>query len=86
MAGSPDLALRLRSRRLLYLARVVAYGPPTLIALIAEVAGEDVAKTIQLAVEYAPAPPFRSGTPEEAGEAITGMVNAMFAEQMAVND
>lgn len=56
------------------------------LALIAEVAGEDVAKTIQLAVEYAPAPPFRSGTPEEAGEAITGMVNAMFAEQMAVND
>jgi len=55
------------------------------LALIAEVAGEDVAKTIQLAVEYAPAPPYRSGTPEEAGEAITGMVNAMFAEQMAAN-
>lgn len=56
------------------------------LALVAEVDGEAVAKTIQLAVEYAPAPPFRSGTPEEAGEEITGMVNAMFAEQLAVKD
>lgn len=53
------------------------------LALMAEIAGEDVAKTVQLAIEYSPAPPFRSGTPEEAGEEITGMVNAMFAEQMA---
>ena len=45
-----------------------------------------MAKTIQLAVEYVlgAAVPFRDA--EEAGEAITGMVNAMFAEQMAVND
>ena len=56
------------------------------LALVAEVDGEAVAKTIQLAVEYAPAPPFRSGTPDEAGEEITGMVNAMFAEQLAVKD
>ena len=56
------------------------------LALVAEVDGEAMAKTIQLAVEYAPAPPFRSGTPEEAGEEITGMVNAMFAEQLAVKD
>ena len=55
------------------------------LALVAEVDGEAVAKTIQLAVEYAPAPPFRSGTPE-GGRGIAGMVNAMFAEQLAVKD
>jgi putative intracellular protease/amidase len=35
--------------------------------LLAELAGEEVAKTVQLGLEYAPAPPFLSGTPEEAG-------------------
>lgn len=34
--------------------------------VLAEIAGEDVAKTVQLAMEYAPAPPFNSGRPESA--------------------
>ena len=31
-----------------------------------EIAGEDVARTIQLAIEYDPNPPFRSGNPNDA--------------------
>jgi cyclohexyl-isocyanide hydratase len=37
------------------------------LTLAAELAGEETAKAIQLAVEYAPAPPFDCGTPEAAG-------------------
>jgi cyclohexyl-isocyanide hydratase len=34
--------------------------------LVAELAGEEVAKSIQLGLEYDPAPPFRSGHPDVA--------------------
>ncbi len=37
------------------------------LTMAAELAGEDVAKTIQLVLEYDPQPPFDSGTPEKAG-------------------
>ena len=37
------------------------------LSLAAELAGEEVAKTIQLALEYDPQPPFDSGSPEKAG-------------------
>lgn len=36
----------------------------------AEIAGEQMARAIQLSLEYAPEPPFRSGAPEEAGAAL----------------
>ena len=36
------------------------------LALAAEIAGEEVAKTIQLGLEYAPQPPFDCGTPDKA--------------------
>ena len=38
--------------------------------VLAEIAGEDFAKTVQLGLEYAPAPPFASGHPELASQAI----------------
>jgi putative intracellular protease/amidase len=47
------------------------------LTLAAEIAGNDVAKSIQLAIEYDPQPPFDAGSPEKAGPAIialTGMV------------
>lgn len=34
--------------------------------VVAEIAGEEVARRIQLAIEYDPQPPFRSGHPREA--------------------
>jgi cyclohexyl-isocyanide hydratase len=44
----------------------VTAGIDFALALIAEIAGEAVAKTIQLGLEYAPAPPFDAGRPETA--------------------
>ena len=48
-------------------------------ALMAKIRGEDHARMIQLALEYDPAPPLDSGSPEKAGEAIV----AAYAERMA---
>ena len=36
------------------------------LALMAQLAGEEVARAAQLTVEYAPEPPFNSGTPDKA--------------------
>jgi cyclohexyl-isocyanide hydratase len=37
------------------------------LTMAAELAGEEVAKSIQLVLEYDPQPPFDSGSPEKAG-------------------
>jgi len=44
----------------------VTAGIDFALTLIAEIAGDDIARGIQLAIEYAPAPPFNSGTPQTA--------------------
>lgn len=49
------------------------------LALAAEIAGEEVAKSIQLAMEYSPQPPFTSGTPDEASPEILQRVLESFA-------
>ena len=36
------------------------------LALLAELKGEDMARRVQLSLEYAPAPPFDTGTPAQA--------------------
>jgi cyclohexyl-isocyanide hydratase len=47
------------------------------LALAAELAGDEVARTLQLAFEYDPCPPFDCGTPEKAGEALVGRLREM---------
>ena len=41
------------------------------LTLLDQLANEDLAKSAQLMMEYAPLPPLRAGTPEEAGEELT---------------
>jgi cyclohexyl-isocyanide hydratase len=48
----------------------VTAGIDFALKVVAEVAGELAAKTIQLGIEYDPKPPFDAGSPERAGEAI----------------
>jgi putative intracellular protease/amidase len=40
------------------------------LTLAAEIAGDDVAKAIQLGIEYDPQPPFDTGSPDKAGPEI----------------
>lgn len=44
----------------------VTAGIDMALTVMAEIAGPDYAQTVQLAIEYAPAPPFDSGRPERA--------------------
>jgi cyclohexyl-isocyanide hydratase len=57
----------------------VTAGIDIALTIAAELAGEDIAKMIQLAIEYAPAPPFNSGRPEVAEEKTVAAVKNLFA-------
>jgi putative intracellular protease/amidase len=52
------------------------------ITLAAKIAGEDVARAIQLSIEYDPEPPFDAGSPAKAGEAIVALAMASMAEDV----
>lgn len=52
--------------------------------LAAEIAGEDVAKAIQLGLEYDPAPPFQSGAPDKAAAATLNVVKDRYAPRINV--
>jgi cyclohexyl-isocyanide hydratase len=43
-------------------------------SVVAELAGPEVAKAIQLGIEYDPAPPFDAGHPDKASEAAIGLM------------
>jgi cyclohexyl-isocyanide hydratase len=47
------------------------------LSLAAELAGEDVARLLQLAFEYDPQPPFDSGTPDKAGPELVARLRAL---------
>ena len=51
----------------------VTAGIDFALALMARIAGDDVARAVQLALEYDPAPPFDAGSPAKAGEALVGV-------------
>jgi cyclohexyl-isocyanide hydratase len=52
----------------------VTAGIDFALSLVAEIAGAETAQTIQLQIEYAPAPPFDAGVPETAPPAILARV------------
>ncbi len=53
------------------------------LTLAAEIAGPQVAQGIQLALEYAPAPPFNSGRPETAPPEVLERITSIFAQSGA---
>jgi cyclohexyl-isocyanide hydratase len=57
----------------------VTAGIDIALSIVADIAGEKVAKMIQLAIEYAPAPPFNSGRPETAEPETVAAVKQMFS-------
>jgi len=50
------------------------------LTLAAELCGDDVAKAVQLAIEYDPEPPFDAGSPEKAGPELVAVVRAAMAD------
>jgi len=55
------------------MAAGVSAGIDMALTLAAEIAGDDVAQTIQLYIEYDPEPPFDSGSPAKASEAVLAL-------------
>ena len=54
----------------------VSSGIDFAFTVAAEIAGETAARAIQLGIEYDPAPPFDSGSPDRASPAIKSAVLA----------
>jgi len=55
------------------------------LVMIAELRGAEVAQDVQLALEYAPAPPFNAGSPELAPPAVVAAYHARTAAMMSEN-
>ncbi|MDX9664456.1 DJ-1/PfpI family protein [Pseudomonas sp. P5_152] len=53
------------------------------LTLAAELYGDDVAQLVQLQLEYAPAPPFASGEPQTAPEAVLQRARQLAADSLA---
>lgn len=62
----------------------VTAGIDFALTLAREIAGPEVARAIQLAVEYDPSPPFEAGHPRSAPDATRALVDDRFAKRRAV--
>ena len=58
----------------------VTAGIDFALTLTAEITHPDIARTVQLSLEYAPAPPFESGTPDRAPADMVSRVRAYHAK------
>ncbi len=77
----PDPARIVRDGTILSGGGVTA-GIDLVLALIAELRGAEAAQLIQLALEYAPEPPFNAGRPETAPAAILAEARARLDQPM----
>lgn len=72
--GAMPTAIRVVRRGKVITSAGVSSGIDMALTLAAELAGEDVAKAIQLGIEYDPDPPFDSGSPDKAPPEIKELV------------
>lgn len=61
----------------------VTAGIDFALTIAAEIAGEDIARRIQLSIEYDPAPPFRSGHPDVAAAATLDPIKSFYQRRLA---
>lgn len=67
----------------LFTAGGVTSGIDFGLAVVSEIMGQAEAETVQLALEYAPAPPFDAGTPKGASEAVLAATQERLAGSRA---
>lgn len=84
LGAIPDAARVVRDGNVITGGGVTA-GIDFALSVIAELRGEAAAKSIQLAMEYAPSPPFQSGSPDLTQPAILEAVQARLAPVLALN-
>jgi putative intracellular protease/amidase len=59
----------------------VSSGIDMALRLVQQINGDEVAKAVQLAIEYDPQPPLDAGSPEKAPQPIVDLVTAAFRAQ-----
>jgi transcriptional regulator GlxA family with amidase domain len=64
----------------------VTAGIDFALTVMAEIAGEDYAQSVQLSIEYAPAPPFNSGSPELAPPTILASTQQRYERVRSARD
>jgi transcriptional regulator GlxA family with amidase domain len=72
--GAVPVARRVVEQGKIITAAGVSSGIDMALMLAARIAGDDVAKAIQLGIEYDPEPPFEGGSPATADPAIVELV------------
>lgn len=75
--GAEPVAERVVEDGKLITAAGVSAGIDMALTLASRIAGEDVAKAIQLGIEYDPDPPFDSGSPEKASPELVALVRGL---------
>jgi putative intracellular protease/amidase len=78
--GAKPLSERVVIRGKVVTAAGVSAGIDMALTLAARIAGEDVAKAIQLGIEYDPQPPFDSGHPSKAAPETIQIIAEMMRE------
>ena len=81
--GAEHVAQRVVTDGNIITAGGVTSGIDFALTVIAAIAGEDVAKSVQLSLEYDPAPPFAGGTPATSDPAIVAGMRARFYDGAA---
>jgi transcriptional regulator GlxA family with amidase domain len=74
--GAEPVAERVVEDGKIVSAAGVSAGIDMALTLAARLAGEDVAKAIQLGIEYDPQPPFDAGSPEKAPPELVDLIRA----------
>lgn len=84
--GAEPVAERVVEDGKIITAAGVSAGIDMGLTLASRIAGDDVAKAIQLGIEYDPHPPFDSGSPEKAEPELVELLRGLadFAPDMAV--
>ena len=77
--GARPVAERVVRHGKIITAAGVSAGIDMALELVGLMFGEDVAKAVQLGIEYDPQPPFDSGSLEKASPAAADLVRTMFA-------
>lgn len=72
--GATPVSERVVQDGKVFTAAGVSSGIDMALTLVAEITGPEVAQAIQLGIEYDPAPPFDSGSPEKADPAIVEFI------------
>jgi putative intracellular protease/amidase len=81
--GARPTARRVVEQGKVITAAGVSSGIDMALVLAAHVAGDDVARAIQLGIEYDPEPPFDSGSPSKAGAQIVELVTQLSRAEQA---